>query len=299
MIKDHAIAVFNLGTFDAIVGIGPGHPPTNQNKTLLMSLGIEEFSICMARSPVKGHDNPPGYIYWNTQHAKKDNWPTAPVVGKIHWAVSMAGIRAVGKEAADCATAGCAAIVDSGTSLIAGPSEALKKIKADIGEVKPDCSNLHTLPNLQMQLGNTLLELPPEAYVMKVKKDKSRQPPNSLWDLVTIDKSEATHHCSLAFMEMNKSSQHGNVWILGMPFLRYYYTVFDRNEKAVSFARADKACSIPQDSGFQQAKVAPQKPAGDMMVLLSKDVDTDGPIDLDADELVMPPWAMGTGELEI
>lgn len=303
MIKDHAIQVFNLGTFDAIVGIGPGHPPTNQNKTLLMSLGINEFAICNSRAQREGHDNPPGYIYWNTQHAKKDNWPTAPVIGKIHWAVSMTSFGAAGHESADCHRGqGCAAIVDSGTSLIAGPSKALEAIKKQIGPVKMDCSNMHELPNLVFQLGNAQLALPPEAYVMKVKKpSQPKSGPASLWDLVTIeDEKESEHRCTLAFMQMDKSSQHGNVWILGMPFLRYFYTVFDREEKQVMFARADAECSIPHQSGFKAGPKKEQAPKNDMIVLLSEQPERgEGPIDVDAAELVMPPWAQGSGELEI
>ena len=48
--------------------------------------------------------------------------------------------------------------------------------------------------------------------------------------------------CMPAFMQIDMQSKHGPVWILGMPFFRYYHTTFDRAAKNMRFAIAAPAC---------------------------------------------------------
>ena len=45
-------------------------------------------------------------------------------------------------------------------------------------------------------------------------------------------------------MKVDKESQFGEVFILGMPFLRYYFTVFDRQNKKVHIARSTEDCQV-------------------------------------------------------
>jgi hypothetical protein len=65
----------------------------------------------------------------------------------------------------------CAAIIDTGSNIIAGPSMALREM-AKFVNVKYDCSNLDSLPMLKLTLGDYKVELPPKAYVMQVKLPK-------------------------------------------------------------------------------------------------------------------------------
>merc|ERR1719387_192772 len=65
--------------------------------------------------------------------------------------------------------------------------------------------------------------------------------------------------CLPAFMEMDMMSQFGPVWILGMPFFRYYHTTFDRERKEIRMATAKKNCDwepyeapVPMASGGAQ-----------------------------------------------
>merc|ERR1719282_498964 len=64
---------------------------------------------------------------------------------------------------------GCAAIIDSGTSLIAAPGMALMQLSEQIPPIKEDCSNMHELPNLHFNIDGHDFELPPQAYVMRIK----------------------------------------------------------------------------------------------------------------------------------
>ena len=52
-------------------------------------------------------------------------------------------------------------VVDTGTSILAGPPAAMNKIPASIGNVTADCSNAHTLPTITISMGGKDFELGP------------------------------------------------------------------------------------------------------------------------------------------
>lgn len=125
------------------------------------------------------------------------------VVGQMHWALSLADVEVkaiapttsqtaasgatsavlAGEISEDdgfvvpesesgikmeiCPQAGCVAIIDTGSNIIAGPKEAIALIMKDIG-AKSDCSNLHQLPTLNLKLGGMNITLPPSAYMTKI-----------------------------------------------------------------------------------------------------------------------------------
>ena len=95
------------------------------------------------------------------------------MIGDLHWALRLDGMKIGDVDAPGCADPPhCSAIVDSGTSLIALPSvmidDILKKIDAH-GGVKSDCSNIDDLPTIYLSIGGTTVELPPQLYVAKLK----------------------------------------------------------------------------------------------------------------------------------
>merc|ERR1719247_3402581 len=67
-----------------------------------------------------------------------------------------------------CSGSGSAAIVDSGTSLIAAPGIALMQLSEQIEPIQEDCSNIDKLPGLHFVIGGKAFTLPPQAYVMRI-----------------------------------------------------------------------------------------------------------------------------------
>merc|ERR1719454_1429592 len=107
---------------------------------------------------------------------------TIPVLGEVHWGVRMTDFIVPGFSgpSPDPCIPSCGAIVDSGTSLIAAPPSAMPAVRQLSSMVSRDCSNLHQLPVLRFRLGNQVVELPPKAYVMKIKK-AAHAKNNSVW----------------------------------------------------------------------------------------------------------------------
>ena len=114
------------------------------------------------------------------------------------------------------------AIADTGTSLIAGPSEVMAALNKAIGatqvpmtqEFTVDCSKLSTMPTVNIQLEGKNFPLEPKDYVIQI-----------------------SGQCLSGFMGLPMLSQK-QLYILGDVFLRKYYTVFDAEQGRVGFATA-------------------------------------------------------------
>mmetsp|Transcript_21597 Transcript_21597/g.57095 ORF Transcript_21597/g.57095 Transcript_21597/m.57095 type:complete len:467 (-) Transcript_21597:77-1477(-) len=236
------IAVWNeRAVFSGIVGLShvdtiprgfrvEGYP----EETLLSAMHVKSFSICLERS---GPSAPGWLAAGPSTDALRGGatFQSAPVEGKVHWAVRMTDLHLPGSGLPALCSGSCGAIIDSGTSLIAAPRSAARLVRDLKMMVRSDCSNLYDLPVLRLTLGGVLVELPPKAYVMKVAKSTNA----SDWY------GETQYRCTAAFMTINKRSNLGPVWILGMPFLRYYYTVFDREAKRIHIAPSSPYCEAP------------------------------------------------------
>ncbi|KAG8125689.1 putative Cathepsin D protein [Naja naja] len=120
---------------------------------------------------------------------------------------------------------GCEAIVDTGTSLITGPTKEIKELQKAIG-AKPiikgqymlPCDKLSTLPTVSLVLGGHSYDLAPDQYALKV----------------TI---QGETLCLSGFSGLDVPPPGGPLWILGDVFIRPYYSIFDRDNDSVGFAK--------------------------------------------------------------
>mmetsp|Transcript_119071 Transcript_119071/g.231721 ORF Transcript_119071/g.231721 Transcript_119071/m.231721 type:complete len:97 (+) Transcript_119071:1-291(+) len=82
-------------------------------------------------------------------------------------------------------------------------------------------------------------------------------------------------------MQIDMTSQVGPVWILGMPFFRYYHTTFDRKDAVMRFARAGPGCEpLPYMSNSTKSLLAVDHGSDDK------------PMDVAVDSM-MPPTLSG------
>eukprot|EP01084_Bolivina_argentea_P208490 355438_1 len=113
------------------------------------------------------------------------------------------------------------AIVDSGTSLIVGPTNAIRSIANKIGasptitgQYTVDCETLDSIPDITWTING-------KEYTVAGKD-------------LTI---QSGGMCIFAMVGMDFPKP-GPVWILGDVFMRKYYTVFDYDGGRVAFAEA-------------------------------------------------------------
>lgn len=283
-ITDHQIPVMDQAKFAAIVGIGPAFGFGNREKTLLMSYGIEEFSVCLQRE-----SGAHGYLTWGpvaSPETKKASFVTVDSLGSHHWTAAMSGVFFAaasqhtppkGVKPLCSLDQPCAAIVDSGTSLIAAPTEHLMALSSMLPAIKEDCSNLHELPTFHLTLGNGHhFTLPPSAYVMRIRGAQLKA--NSVWDVLYFKpKIRKLNTCMPAFMNMDMQSDEGQLWILGMPWFRYYHTSFNRINKEIHFATAGAGCEALPYKSNTTSFLATATNAADYV-----------PFDVDVESLIPP-----------
>nr|XP_017001714.2 lysosomal aspartic protease [Drosophila takahashii] len=116
---------------------------------------------------------------------------------------------------------GCQAIADTGTSLIVVPQAAYTKINRQLGasdngdgEAFVRCGRVSSLPKINLNIGGTIFTLAPRDYIVKVTQN-------------------GVTYCMSAFTYMSDIT----FWILGDVFIGKFYTVFDKGNERIGFAR--------------------------------------------------------------
>lgn len=116
------------------------------------------------------------------------------------------------------------AILDTGTSLLTGPSTEIDKIQALIGgrgtgvpnEYSVNCAELSSMPPVQFEINGETFILSPQDYVLQA----------------------GNNVCLSGFMGLDLPQRTGVQWILGDVFIRKYYTIFDKQNSRLGFALA-------------------------------------------------------------
>lgn len=295
-ILDNDIAVWNENAaFSGIIGLGhtdripEGFGDNNQDRTFLAELGISSFAICLQRKPLSA----PGMLIVNPSMSYPPGmFKNVPVRGQVHWGVEMYDLTVSGAYFNLCKPS-CGAIVDSGTSLIAVPQLVLDRLSPLLGSIKEDCSNLQSLPSLEFSLGGHRFFLPPKAYVQQVRNADRQNRTNSVWDTLWGEKKPKNAVvCAPAFMVMEKNSQLGPVIVLGMPFLRYYYTVFNRDAKMLQFADANPDCT-PAPKGMMLSNFSVSTGVSATVGARSFEPTDFEPLKVSIDAMRAPDWAFG------
>lgn len=231
------------GKFDVAV-------ETAARTTLLHNFGVSMFSVCIGAKP--GSD---GYFVWNDTSALEhpERFTRLPVLGKHTWTVRLSGVQLSSRfpqpDAQDSSvhvgcSDGCGAMIDSGTTLLVVPKFAVDKLLEQVKKLDNNCSNIQELPDLVFDVGDARFSLPPDAYVAEV----SGTVPNYLQNFAKIRKLRHPERtCELVVMESSAQSSLGPLFILGVPFLRAYYTTFSvgsaARERSLLVSPASDECT--------------------------------------------------------
>lgn len=218
---------FMLGKFDGILGMGwPSisvnkitPPMQNAIKQGKIEKGVFSFYLPMTADKfgeldIGGIDKKKysGDLFYQNLSSKS------------YWMIDMDGVYAADTRIGDVTRA----IVDSGTSLIAGPSDDVAKFAEKIGATKVPlgqgtytigCDKIDSLPDLEILIGSKSFPIPPQVYIIEQK--------------IAFFKT-----CILGLIGFDIPHPKGPFWILGDVFMREYFTVFDIDNARVGFAKA-------------------------------------------------------------
>lgn len=200
--------------FDGIMGLGP------------QALAIEGVPIVLGLMASQGVISDPSFSLYLTNEDDSSqlilggvdsSLYTGPVqyhkvANDTYWSVTLTGVFVGNKKKS---LSRSVAIVDSGSSLFVGDSELIAFITTSLGTI-PTCENIETLPILTLEIDNLQYNLSPDQYM-----------------------SNSTYGCSSPFTTADSvlpGVQH--FLVLGLPFLRVFYSHFSLANSTIGFAPA-------------------------------------------------------------
>jgi hypothetical protein len=212
---------YTLGKFDGILGLGFASisvdhvTPVFDNMFAQGGLEEEVFSFSLGKV-----DGEPGELLFGgiDTDLYTGDLKYVPLSNTTYWALELDGITVNG----DSVTKSRRVIIDSGTSLLAGPTAEVAALAAKIGASKSwinpmeytvPCSSISKLPDLVFHIGGEAYTLTGTDYVINAGI-------MCLFGVVGIDVPIE------------------DLWIAGDVFMRKYYTVFDHGNKQMGFALA-------------------------------------------------------------
>jgi cathepsin D len=153
------------------------------------------------------------------------NFSYAPLTNETYWAFTFEDFTVDGTSQDWCSDTGgnCDAVLDSGTSLIAGPSTFMDALNKKLGAIVEngegilDCSKVDNLPNVAFTINGNTFELTPNDYVLKVT-------------------SEGETECLSGFGGFDFPGT--PLFILGDVFIATYTSVFDFGNARVGWAKS-------------------------------------------------------------
>merc|ERR1711915_885296 len=150
------------------------------------------------------------------------NMTYVPVQREGYWEIEMDGMNTE-TDTVGC-DGGCTAIVDTGSSLLVGPTAETNAINKMIGGTASlngqyfvDCSTIDSLPETDFVIGGDIFTLEGKDYILKISQGGQSQ-------------------CISGSMGMDLPM--GPWWILGDVFIGKFYSEFDMGQSRVGLAPA-------------------------------------------------------------
>ncbi|CAD8197251.1 unnamed protein product [Paramecium octaurelia] len=232
--------VFAQSDFDGIVGLAyPSMAAYNFNplfdniiKQKLLDRNV--FSFYFSRQE-GSRSSELTFGGWDTDHFQGE-LHFHNVVNKYYWLLDADNILVNGQDLGLCKH-GCKVVADTGTSLLTGPSDDLYGL-LDTLNIDENCKNVKDLPKLTFVLDGINYDLDANDYVMKIDSQGNEVAYDTFASSDSFVEMGGNCQCVGSFMPLDIPSPNGPAWILGDTFLSKYYSVYDRDNDRVGFARA-------------------------------------------------------------
>ena len=214
-----------LGKFDGILGLAFPQLSVNKVPTPFTNIMTQHLALNSVFSFYLGtSDGDKGELVIGgtdpSHYTGAINW--VPLKSATYWEITLEGIF-LHKDSASVPFLNQKAIVDSGTSIIAGPFAQVELLALKLGaknflkgQYLISC-NSTGLPDVNFRINGKTYSLSPDEYIISNGKI-----------------------CLLAIMAINVPAPAGPLWILGDVFMRKYYTIFDVQNEQVGFALANR-----------------------------------------------------------
>jgi hypothetical protein len=175
-----------------------------------------------------------------------------PVSEEGYWQFQLNDVLVNGKSLGLCKKYGsreCQAVLDTGSSLMMGPSEDLEPLLKALSfphDTQINCTQNQTFPRLGFLIGNTTFEMEPDDYMDRSHLGGAPQGVDQCW----------------AHMMPVRDTGRGPIFVLGMPFLRAFYTAYDVEAKKIGIARAKHHQPSKSKSGSAFETLVSLRPGG-------------------------------------
>lgn len=142
-----------------------------------------------------------------------------------YWTVLVTDILFGHKSTGLCKD-GCLAALDTGTTLILAPSDAVEIIYR---KIENPC-NLNDMPDLVFVIDNKRYAIPATSYMISYKRGRQEDP--------GVHSDLTPDQCYLAISSLDIAPPYGPLWVLGNLFMHTYYVAFDRDQMSIGLARS-------------------------------------------------------------
>ncbi|GAW80704.1 aspartyl proteinase [Plasmodium gonderi] len=141
------------------------------------------------------------------------------------WEVNLIDIQLSDKNLNICENKKCRAAIDTGSSLLTGPSNIMQPLIEKL-DLQKDCSNKKNLPNISFILKNVhgkevKLDFTPDDYILE-----------------ETDEEDNSVQCVIGIMSLDIPAPRGPIFVFGNVFIRKYYSIFDNDHKLVGLIEA-------------------------------------------------------------
>ncbi|XP_039656929.1 pepsin A-like [Perca fluviatilis] len=169
------------------------------------------FSVYLSSQSEQGSEVVFGGVD-SSHYTGQINW--IPLSSATYWQISMDSVTINGQTVA--CSGGCQAIIDTGTSLIVGPTSDINNMNSWVGastdqygDATVNCQNIGNMPDVTFTLNGYAFTIPASAYV-----------------------SQTSYGCNTGFGQGGSDQ----LWILGDVFIREYYAIFDSQNQKIGLA---------------------------------------------------------------
>lgn len=159
-----------------------------------------------------------------------------PVYEEGYWQFQFTDFLVDGKPMGLCKKYGarqCQGVLDTGSSLMMGPQADLVPLLKALhfaNDTQMNCTDDQKFPKLGFVIANKTFEMDPDDYM-----DRSRN-----------GHAAGTQSCWAHVMPLGDTGR-GPIFVLGMPFMRAFYTAYDVKQKRIGIARASHKSPSSQD----------------------------------------------------